>query len=317
MPLADVSRVDTVALVGCGTIGASWAAWFLARGFHVRGWDPSPSASATVRRIVEEAWPSLIALGVATEPREEALSRVTLSTELEEAVQGAGFVQESAPEKAEVKLPLLERLDGALPADRVIASSTSGFTPSRLQSVMAHPGRLVVGHPFNPPHLIPLVEVVGGERTDPAAVAWAIDFYRRVGKRPIHVRKEVPGHVSNRLQVALWREAVHLVAEGVASVGDVDAAISDGPGLRWAIMGPHLTFHLGGGEGGMAHFLDHLGGPIESWWDTLGHTPLTPEVRAALVDGVEEAKGGRDDAALRRTRDERLVEMLRLLHPER
>ena len=314
MPYSDVSRVDTVAIVGCGTIGASWAAWFLARGYRVRGWDPSPSAAATVQRTVREAWPSFLALGIATGDAEEALERVTVSGELEAAVDGAGFVQESAPENADVKLPLLERLDKAV-GECVIASSTSGFMPSRLQSVMANPGRLVVGHPFNPPHLIPLVEVVGGEQTDPAAVAWALDFYRHVGKRPIHVRKEVPGHVSNRLQVALWREAVHLVAEGVANVADVDAAIADGPGLRWAIMGPHLTFHLGGGEGGMRHFLDHLGGPIESWWDTLGNPSLTPEVRNKLVAGIEEEKAGCDDAALRRQRDERLVELLRLLHP--
>ena len=160
----------------------------------------------------------------------------------------------------------------------------------------------MIGHPFNPPHLIPLVEVVGGERTAPAAIEQAMAFYAAIGKRPIHIRREVPGHIANRLQAALWREAVHLVASGVASVADVDAAISEGPGLRWALMGPHLTFHLAGGTGGMPHFLNQLGPPLESWWGDLGAPRLTPEVREALIDGVADEAGGRgiDDLAAAR-----------------
>jgi 3-hydroxyacyl-CoA dehydrogenase len=170
----------------------------------------------------------------------------------------------------------------------------------------------VIGHPFNPPHLIPLVEVVGGERTAPATIEGALAFYKAIGKRPIHIRREVAGHVANRLQAALWREAVHLVAAGVASVADIDTAISEGPGLRWALMGPHLTFHLAGGSGGMAHFLEQLGPPLESWWEDLGAPQLTPEVRQALTAGVSAEAEGRDIATLAAERDRFLVDLLAL-----
>jgi len=230
--------IKHVAVIGAGTIGASWAAYFLSRGLSVTASDPSPGAPDLIRRMVENAW------------RFEA--------DPVAAVAGADFVQESAPERLDVKQPLLARLDAALPADVVIASSTSGLLASRLSELCAHAERVVIGHPFNPPHLIPLVEVVGGAKGSPEAVRAAMEFYRAIGKYPIEIKKEVPGHLANRLQAALWREAVHLVAEGVASVADVDAAISEGPGLRWALMGPHTTFHLAGGEGGMAHFLHHL-----------------------------------------------------------
>ncbi len=317
MPYPSVSKAGRVAIVGCGTIGASWSAWFLAKGLRVSCWDPAADAEPFTRRYVETAWPVLERLGV-TEGRsiEEALGRLSQHDKLGDAVVGADFVQENAPERLEVKQQLLRDLDTLVPADRIIASSTSGFTASELQRDMQAPERLVVGHPFNPPHLIPLVEVVGGARTSPDAVAWALDFYKAVGKRPIHVRKEVPGHVSNRLQVALWREAIHLVAEGVASVEDVDAAISEGPGLRWAIMGPHLTFHLGGGEGGMAHFVDHLGPPITGWWKSLGDPALTPEIKAKLVEGVTEEMGQRDQKALMQERDEKLVRILAALNDQ-
>src|SRR5262249_10542268 len=150
------------------------------------------------------------------------------------------------------------------------------------------PERCVIGHPFNPPHLIPLVEVVGGNKTGPAAIETALAFYHAIAKRPIHIRREVAGHVANRLQAALWREAVSLAANGVASVADVDTAISDGPGLRWALMGPHLTFHLAGGTGGIGHFLDQFAGPMQSWWADLGQPRLTAETAKALVDGIGE-----------------------------
>jgi 3-hydroxyacyl-CoA dehydrogenase len=183
------------------------------------------------------------------------------------AVQGCDLIQESAPERYEVKQPLLRAISAALPADVLIASSSSGLLVSRLSEGCRHPGRVVIGHPFNPPHLIPLVEVVGPQATR-AAIEAAMAFYRQLGKHPIEIRKEVPGHLANRLQAALWREAVHLLAEDVASVADIDAAISEGPGLRWALMGPHATLHLAGGEGGMEHFLHHLLPALESWWST-------------------------------------------------
>src|SRR5205085_1341328 len=223
------------------------------------------------------------------------------------------FVQENGPERIDLKQDLYRRLDGLLPPDVIIASSSSGLTMSEIQSgCLSHPERCVIGHPFNPPHLVPLVEVVGGAITGPEAISRALAFYTAIGKQPIHIRREVPGHVANRLQAALWREAVHLVAEGVASVADVDTAISEGPGLRWALMGPHLTFHLAGGEGGMAHFLEQLGPPLESWWDDLGSPRLTPEVRDALSTGVAAETGGRDIRALAAERDQFLVDLLAL-----
>ena len=302
--------IRRIAVVGTGTIGASWAATFLAHGLEVRASDPAPEAEARLRRFVDDAWPVLARLRPV--PAAPPHDRLTFCAEPEDAVAGADFVQESAPEREEVKQPLLARIDAALPPEIVIASSSSGLLISRLQTACAHPERCVIGHPFNPPHLIPLVEVVGGSRTAPETIAKAIEFYTAIGKRPIHIRREVPGHVANRLQAALWREAVHLVASGVASVADVDAAISEGPGLRWALMGPHLTFHLAGGDGGMAHFLAQLGPPLESWWDDLGSPSLTPEVRDALTAGIAVEAGGRNIAALAAARDRFLIDLLSL-----
>jgi len=242
-------------------------------------------------------------------PPHEAL---VFCAEPETAVADADFDQENGPEREAVKQALLARIDAVLPPEVIIASSSSGLLISRLQADLHHPERTVIGHPFNPPHLIPLVEVVGGERTGAAAIEGALAFYKAIGKRPIHIRREVAGHVANRLQAALWREAVHLVAAGVASVSDVDAAISEGPGLRWALMGPHLTFHLAGGTGGMTHFLDQLGPPLESWWDDLGNPRLTPEIGQALTAGVAAEAEGRDIAALAAERDQFLVDLLAL-----
>jgi carnitine 3-dehydrogenase len=307
MPTHNIERV---AVIGTGTIGMSWAALFLARGLVVGASDPAPGAEARLRRFVADAWPVLARLGaVAPAPPQE---RLTFHPEPETAVQGAGFVQENAPERESVKQELLARIDAALPDETVIASSSSGLLISRLQSSCRHPERVVLGHPFNPPHLIPLVEVVGGARTAPETVARAMAFYAAIGKRPIYIRREVGGHVANRLQAALWREAVHLVASGVASVADIDAAISEGPGLRWALMGPHLTFHLAGGTGGMAHFLDQLGPPLEGWWGDLGSPSLTPEVQDLLVSGVTAEAGERDIAALAAQRDDFLIRLLTL-----
>jgi 3-hydroxyacyl-CoA dehydrogenase len=302
--------ISQVAVIGTGTIGASWAAWFLARGLTVRASDPAPDGEAFLRRFVADAWPTLVKLGaVAPETPQEALS---FHREPEDAVVGADFVQENAPEREDVKIPLLHRIDAALPAKVVVASSSSGLLISRLQADCRHPERCVIGHPFNPPHLIPLVEVVGGDKTAMAAVETALAFYRTIGKRPIHIRREVAGHVANRLQAALWREAVSLVANGVASVADVDTAISDGPGLRWALMGPHLTFHLAGGSGGIRHFLDQFTRPMQGWWADLGQPQLTAETGNALADGIAEEAAGRDIDALAAERDRFLVELLAL-----
>jgi 3-hydroxyacyl-CoA dehydrogenase len=300
----DIRRV---AVIGAGTIGASWAAYFLSRGLSVSASDPSPGAPDLMRRMVAGAWPILMRLGGRPDADPKAWS---FDADPARACAGCDFVQESAPERLDIKQELLARIDAAAPPDVVIASSTSGLLASRLSERCTHPGRVVIGHPFNPPHLIPLVEVVGGAKGSPAAVAAAMAFYRAIGKHPIEIRKEVPGHLANRLQAALWREAVHLVAEGVATVADVDAAISEGPGLRWALMGPHTTFHLAGGDGGMEHFLHHLLPALESWWSDLGTPHVNDTVQRMLVEGVAAGTGGATTADLAARRDAALVRIL-------
>jgi carnitine 3-dehydrogenase len=299
-----MSSIQRVAVIGAGTIGASWTAYFLARGFEVAVSDPVPSAADTVRRTIAAAWPHLERLGLAPGA---APDRFRFFTDPVAAVEGAEFVQENGPENEALKIELFARLDAALPPSTILASSSSGLLMSRIQSGCAHPERCAIGHPFNPPHLMPLVEVVGGSQTSPDTIARAMAFYRDIGKFPIHIRAELRGHVANRLQAALWREAIHLVDTGVASVADVDAAVAYGPGLRWAIMGPSLTFHLGGGEGGMAHFMEHLAGPTQSWWDDLGTPRLTPEVQQTIIAGVLEETGNRPIAELARERDAAIV----------
>src|SRR4051812_32796868 len=303
-------KIERVAVIGTGTIGMGWAALFLANGLAVGASDPAPGAETRLRRFLADSWPVLARLRpIAPAPPQDLL---TFHPEPEAAAEGADFVQENAPERESLKQALLARIDAVLPREIVIASSSSGLLISRLQSGLRHPERVVLGHPFNPPHLIPLVEIVGGALTAPETVARAMEFYAAIGKRPIHLRREVPGHVANRLQAALWREAVHLVASGVASVADVDAAISEGPGLRWALMGPHLIFHLAGGDGGMAHFLAQLGPPLESWWDDLGNPRLTAEIGQALTAGVMAEAEGRDITTLAAERDRFLVDLLAL-----
>lgn len=303
------NEIHRVAVIGTGTIGASWAAFFLSRGLAVAASDPMPEAEGFLRRFIAAAWPALARIGGAETIPDERLS---FHAEPEQAVAGADFVQENAPERVALKRDLLRRLDAVLPASVVIASSSSGLLMTDLQADCAHPERCVIGHPFNPPHLVPLVEVVAGARTSPATVQRALAFYAAVGKTPIHIRREVKGHVANRLQTALWREAIHLVAEGVATVADIDAAISEGPGLRWALMGPHLTFHLAGGAGGIGHFLDQFADPIESWWQDLGQPRLTAAVKEEIVSGVQAEAAGRDIDELAGDRDRLLVEILAL-----
>ncbi len=303
------SPVRRVAVIGAGTIGASWTAAFLSRGMEVVAYDPSPGAPDLIRRMIESAWPVLQRLG-ATADADPAKWR--FETDPVKAVAGAQFVQESAPERYDVKQALLPAISAVLDEEVVIASSSSGLLGSRLREGCRFPGRVLIGHPFNPPHLIPLVEVVSGPGTDTTAVAAAMAFYRAIGKHPIEIKKEVPGHLANRLQAALWREAVHLVADGVASVADVDAAISEGPGLRWALMGPHATFHLAGGEGGMAQFMHHLMPAVTSWWADLGNPVMTEALQGALVAGVTEEVAGQSVPELAARRDAFLTALLEL-----
>jgi 3-hydroxyacyl-CoA dehydrogenase len=307
------NAIERVAVVGAGTIGSSWAALFLAHGLDVAGHDPAPGAEQRLRGFVARAWPTLERLGVAQGADPE---RLRFDADPAEAVSGAGFVQESGPENLAAKRALLGRMEQGLKADTIVASSTSGLLPSDLQAGRIGPERYLVGHPFNPPHLMPLVEVVGGRTTGPVMLDRAMAFYASVGKRPIRIRREVPGHVANRMQVALYREAIHLVLEGVASVEDVDAAIAYGPGLRWAIMGPHVLHHLAGGEGGLRHQLEHIGPGIEAWWNDLGRPDLTPEVIERLVRDFD-AGEPRTVQALVAERDTLLVALLESLSETR
>jgi carnitine 3-dehydrogenase len=299
-----------VAVIGAGTIGASWAAYFLARGFAVGAYDPAPNGEAFARRFIDNAWPTLEKLK-AVRPDADR-KRFEFFKDPAAAARGAEFVQESGPEREDIKIELFSTLDDALPPETVIATSSSGLLISRVSAKCKHPQRCVIGHPFNPPHLIPLVEVVGGAKTSPEAIYKAMRFYRDVGKHPIHIRKEVRGHVANRLQAALWREAIHLVAEGVVSVADADAAIAYGPGLRWAFMGPSLTFHMAGGEGGMKHFMEHIGPAMQGWMDDLGAPRLTSKTQQAIINGVTEEAAGRSMADLQLWRDRKLIEILRV-----
>src|SRR5260221_154174 len=244
--------IRRIAIVGTGVIGASWAAQYLARGFDVIATDPAPNAEANLRQYVDEAWPALTDVGLSPGASRDRLS---FTANMKDALSQADLVQENGPERPDFKMKLFADMDAATPRDSIIASSSSGITPSVMQSRCLHPDRILVGHPFNPPHLIPLVEVVGGAATSPEALQQAMKFYASIGKKPILLRKEMPGHVANRLQLALYREVLYLIEQDVLSVADADAAVSWGPGLRWGVMGPNLQFHLAGGTGGIQHFL--------------------------------------------------------------
>ncbi len=297
-----------VTVLGCGTIGASWAAYFLAHGLNVTASDPGPDAERFLHEFVDRAWPTLERLGLAAGADR---ARLRFVPDAVRAVDGAEWVQENAPERLELKIDLFAQISAAVSPSTIIASSTSNFTPSAMQVRTVHPERLVLGHPFNPPHLIPLVEVAGGSQTSADAVDRAMQFYADIGKRPIRLNKEILGHVANRLQSAIWREATYLVEQGVVSVEDVDTAISQGPGLRWALMGPIMTFHLAGGAGGLGYLMDHI--VPDMLWSDLGQPALTPEFKAALVEGVVAEAGGKSVPELAVARDERLVALLEAL----
>jgi carnitine 3-dehydrogenase len=303
-------EVRTITCVGAGVIGGGWVAYFLARGYDVVAWDPAPDAEGRLRHLVEAAWPALTELGLAPGA---SIDRLVYEPDLATALARADFVQESAPEDLDLKVRLLAEIDEAAPEHVVISSSTSGYGMSEMQVKCAHPERTVVGHPFNPPYLIPLVEVVGGTATDTDVVAWTAAFFRHAGKSVIEMDREVPGFIANRLQEALWREALHMVAAGEATVEQIDQSIVDGPGLRWAIQGPMLTFHLAGGQGGMAHMLDHFGPSLLSPWTRLAAPELTGELRDEVVDGCERESGERTIDDLVAERDRGVVGILKLL----
>jgi len=303
-------QIKTVAVIGTGVIGASWSALFLAKGLRVIATDPAPNAEANLRTFIREAWPLLEQLGLAPGASQ---SNLTFNADMKAAVVDADFVQENGPERIDFKEKLYGQLDELLSPDVIIASSSSGLPVSEIQKgCKAHPERCVLGHPFNPPHIIPLVEIVGGDKTSEETIQRAMAFYRELGKRPVRINKEVPGHVANRLAAALYREVIYLVSEGVISVADIDDAVSWGPGLRWGVMGPNLLYKLGGGSGGMKHFFEQFSAPMTAIWSILGNPEITPELVQNVISGVDLEAGSHTSEELSAQRDKVLLGLLAL-----
>jgi 3-hydroxyacyl-CoA dehydrogenase len=302
--------IRRIAIIGTGVIGASWTALFLANGLDVVATDVAPGSEAALKRFVSTAWPALQRLGLASGASQ---SRLSFTAALTDAVKDVDLVQENGPEKTDFKKTLYRQLDELLPPRVIIASSSSGLTMSEIQLGAAiHPERCVIAHPFNPPHLIPLVEIVGGAKTSASTIQRAAEFYTSIGQRTVRLNKEMPGHVANRLQAALAREVYYLVSEGVVSAADVDTALCWGPGLRWGVMGNLMLNHLGGGPGGIEHFFQQFTGPMTAWWKTLGSPLLTAEVERKLIDSVHAAAGSRSIDELAAERDEVLLGLIEL-----
>jgi carnitine 3-dehydrogenase len=300
---------SAIGVVGTGVIGAGWAAYFLARGFDVVASDPGDGAEERLRTLVDQFWPALERVGLAAGA---SRSRLRFDIDVTRAVEGCVFIQESGPERVDVKRDLLAAITAGAPPESLIATSSSGILISDIQDAAVHPERVLLGHPFNPSHLMPLVEVVGGSLTSADAIESGLKFYRSIGKMPIRLRREIRGHIANRLQAALWREAFYLVDQGIASVKDIDAAVAHGPGLRWALLGPFLNLHLSGGTGGITHVLEHLGPPLENWWHDLGSPSLSKELIGAIAQGVTGELAGTDISEIADRRDDQLLALLEL-----
>ena len=308
--MSNNKPIRRIAIIGTGVIGASWTALFLAKGLQVVATDVAPNAETALKKFVETAWPALQRLGLSPGASQ---SNLKFTADLAQAVGDADLVQENGPERIDFKQKLYGQLDELLPPDVIIASSSSGLTMSEIQKgAVSHPERCVIGHPFNPPHVIPLVEIVGGAKTSEETIRRAAEFYTSIGQKTVRLNKEMPGHVANRLQGALAREVYYLVSEGVVSAADVDTALSWGPGLRWGIMGNMMLNHLGGGPGGIEHFFQQFAPAMTAWWKTLGSPVLTPEMQKKLIDGVHAEVGSRTIAELEAERDELLLGLIEL-----
>ena len=304
------NTIKTIGIVGTGVIGAGWAARCLARGMEVIACDPGADAESQLRQKIDNAEPAMAKLDLQTDDMHQ---RLQFTEDLGELCNAVDFVQESAPENEDLKRKLHARLDAATPQHVVIASSSSGLLPTRIQSDCRHPERVVIGHPFNPVYLLPLVEVLGGDRTSNESIDTAIDFYRRVDMHPLRVRTEVPGYISDRLQEALWREALHMISEGTATTEEIDDAIIYGPGLRWAFMGTCLTFHLAGGDAGMRHMLEQFGPALKLPWTKLEAPDLTEQLVDRMVSGTQAQASGRSVKELERLRDDCLIAIMQAL----
>lgn len=305
-------QVRSVGIVGTGSVGASWAALFLACGLDVHAYNPDPAAKAQAHAFIRDAWPSLLALLELPADTPVPEGRLAFVESIERLAEASDVLQENVPEHPDLKARILAEMDRCAAPSKIILSSTGGIQPSALQQACAHPERFVVLHPFNPTHLIPLVEVVGGRQTAPEVVDWAMAFARRIGKHPIRLKREAIGHMANRLQFALLRESVHCLMEGIASASDIDDAVRYGLAPRWTLLGGLLTLHLAGGAGGLKGILDHAGNAIDGWWGDLGSPSMNEETRARLVQATQEIARHRPVNEWVRWRDEHLPELLRL-----
>ena len=301
--------IQRIAVVGTGVIGASWAAQYLARGFDVVATDPAPNAETNLRKYVQDAWNLLRAIGLSPGATPQ---RLTFTANMKEALSEADLVQENGPERPEFKIKLFADMDDATPAESIIASSSSGITMDVMQSSCKRPERCVIGHPFNPPHVIPLVEVVGGAKTSEEVIERTMRFYASIGKKPIRLHKALPGHAANRLQAAVYKEVLSLIQQGVLSVADADIAVCYGPGLRWGVMGPSLQWHLGGGTGGIRHFMEHLMGPLTGMMKALEMPDVTPALKQTVIDGVLKEAGGHSVERLAQEENDVLLGLLAL-----
>lgn len=304
-----MSTIATVGVIGAGVIGAGWATRALARGLDVIAWDPAPQAELKLRAAIDNAWPAVQKLGLSPSADRD---RLRFAGTLEALAQQSDFIQENAPERLDLKRQVHAQLDAHARHEVIIASSTSGLLPSEFQVDCQYPERIIVGHPFNPVYLLPLVEVLGGTRTSAEFVEEAVSFYASLGMHPLRVRKEIPGFLSDRLQEAMWREVLHLVNDDVATTEELDAAIAYGPGLRWALWGTCLIFHLAGGEGGMRHMLKHFD-PALFPWTHLEPPPITDELIKRMAEGCEQQAAGRSIKELERLRDNCLIAIMQAL----
>lgn len=309
------NKVSVVGIIGTGAVGASWAALFLAQGLNVLAHDPAMDAEKNTREFIRDAWPSLMAL-LGTPDKAIPESKLQFLCSTEDVAGKAEVIQENAPERPELKAQILSAIDAAASKEKIIMSSTGGIPPTELQKACKHPERFVVVHPFNPAHLIPLVEVVGGVATAPEVVDWAMAFSKLMGKHPIRLMREATGHMTNRLQFALLREAVHCLAEEIATASDIDDAVRYGLGPRWALMGGLLTMHMAGGPGGMKGILDHAGDAIEGWWEALGQPRLDAATREKLLVAAKEVSHGRSIPELVQWRDRNLAQVVKLILQE-
>jgi 3-hydroxyacyl-CoA dehydrogenase len=309
-------EINKIAVIGAGLVGSAWAAFYAGKGFAVNLYDVDKAITAKGYQKALESLKFLLEHNLITQDAyKRANSSLDRVESIQEAVKTADFVQESASERYEIKKKIFAEIDGYTPEDVIIASSTSALLMTEIQKVMKHPERGIIAHPFNPAHLVPLVELVGGEQTSEAVITRLYDFFEDCGKVAVIIKKEIPGFIANRLQAAVWREAIDMVLNGVASVGDVDKALYAGPGIRWALMGQHMTFHLGGGPGGIEHFVDHIGENKRRLWEDMAKwTQLPCETKKVLSKGIEQEMGERSFKEVEQWRDEKLVKLLKVIY---